>query len=201
MPEIIKNGYKTILCDPPWPEKGGGVIRRGADRHYDLMSVKAIAALPVQNLVHPHGAHLYLWTTNNYLADAITILQGWGFIYKTCITWQKNGNPGLGQYFRGLSEHVLFAVTKTRLPYKTIAGKRAQGVTAFTSPRKEHSCKPDELRQMAERVSYSPRIELFARENCPDWTCVGAELDLVLLPKHRRFGTCSSRQDRLFVYF
>ena len=29
--------YKTIYIDPPWPEHGGGKIKRGADRHYALM--------------------------------------------------------------------------------------------------------------------------------------------------------------------
>lgn len=29
-----KNKYKTIYADPPWPEQGGGKIKRGADRHY-----------------------------------------------------------------------------------------------------------------------------------------------------------------------
>lgn len=31
--------YKTIYIDPPWPERGGGKIKRGADRHYALMSI------------------------------------------------------------------------------------------------------------------------------------------------------------------
>lgn len=35
-----KNKYKTIYADPPWPEQGGGKIKRGADRHYPLMPVK-----------------------------------------------------------------------------------------------------------------------------------------------------------------
>jgi hypothetical protein len=30
---------------PPWPEYGGGKIKRGADRHYPLMSLKAIVQL------------------------------------------------------------------------------------------------------------------------------------------------------------
>jgi len=34
--------YRTIYADPPWPEYGSGKIKRGADRHYPLMSIKAI---------------------------------------------------------------------------------------------------------------------------------------------------------------
>lgn len=40
--------FRTILIDAPWPERGGGKIKRGADRHYPLMSVPKIMALPVQ---------------------------------------------------------------------------------------------------------------------------------------------------------
>ena len=42
--------YKTIYIDPPWEEKGGGKIKRGADKHYNLMTMKEIEALPIKNL-------------------------------------------------------------------------------------------------------------------------------------------------------
>jgi hypothetical protein len=29
--------YRCILADPPWLERGGGKIKRGADRHYPLL--------------------------------------------------------------------------------------------------------------------------------------------------------------------
>ena len=50
--------YKTIYIDPPWPERGGGKIKRGADRHYALMSIKEIKALPIASLADPEGCHL-----------------------------------------------------------------------------------------------------------------------------------------------
>ena len=39
--------YKTIYADPPWNEQGGGKIKRGADKHYNLMKTKEIIDLPV----------------------------------------------------------------------------------------------------------------------------------------------------------
>lgn len=39
--------YKTIYLDPPWMEKGGGKIKRGADRHYNLMTIDEIKQLPI----------------------------------------------------------------------------------------------------------------------------------------------------------
>ena len=166
--------YKTIYADPPWKESGGGKIKRGADRHYNLMSLDEIEALPVPQLADESGCHLYLWVTNNFLEKGLKIVKKWGFNYITVITWQKD-RFGLGQYYRGITEHCIFATTKKRLPYKVIDGKRAQGVTGFYEPKTAHSRKPDKMRAMIERVSYAPRLELFARERFDGWDSWGNE--------------------------
>ena len=84
---------------------------------------------------------------------------------------------GLGQYYRGLTEHCLFASTKKRLPYKMADGKRCQGVTGFSEPKTIHSSKPDSMRNVIEWVSYAPRIELFAREHHAGWDVWGNEVE------------------------
>jgi len=166
--------YKTIYADPPWPERGGGQIKRGADKHYNLMTVKEIAALPIRNIADDN-CHLYLWTTNNYLAQALEVMRAWGFRYVTTITWVKD-RIGLGQYYRGITEHCLFGV-KGNLPYKIIDGKRQQGRTVIIAPKTKHSEKPQEMRSMIEKVSYAPRIELFARQRFIGWDCWGDEIE------------------------
>ena len=165
--------YATIYADPPWLETGAGVKggRRGADRHYALMKTAEIMALPVTNLAEPN-AHLYLWATNRFLPDALKVMQAWGFGYRTTITWLKD-RFGLGQYFRGMTEHCLFGVRGV-IPYRTRPdGLRAQGVTGFRAPRTQHSAKPEEMRQMIELVSPGPYIELFARLSMPRWDAWG----------------------------
>jgi N6-adenosine-specific RNA methylase IME4 len=165
--------YKTIYIDPPWPEKGGGKIKRGADRHYNLMTIREILALPVIKIADPEGCHIYCWVTNNYLQAGLAALQAWEFRYVTAITWHKD-RIGLGQYFRGITEHCLFG-TKGSLPYKINEGKRQQGKTGFYAPKSNHSAKPAEMRNMIEIVSYEPRIELFARDRAPGWDVWGNE--------------------------
>ena len=168
--------YRTIYLDPPWPEQGGGKVKRGADRHYPLMKVSEIMAMKdVINSVADVNCHMYMWVTNNYLAEGLRALGEFGFSYKTKIEWIKGdpqthlfNNFGLGQYFRGITETCLFGV-KGNLIYKVINGKRAQGKTAFFANRREHSRKPEEMRAMIELVSYEPRIEFFARESFPGW--------------------------------
>lgn len=140
------------------------------------MPVKDIMALPIGELADPEGCHLYCWTTNNYLPAALECIQMWGFEYITTITWLKD-RVGLGQYYRGLTEHCLFASTKKRLPYKMADGKRCQGATGFSEPKTIHSRKPDCMRNMIEWVSYAPRIELFAREHHAGWDVWGNEVE------------------------
>ena len=176
--------YSTIVADPPWPEYGGGKIRRGANKHYSLMSLDEIKSLEdqVKAWRSPEGCHLYLWVTNNYLPAGLEVMAAWGFAYRTCITWGKITETGtlaigLGQYFRGASEHCLFGVYG-HLPYRMTDGddpKRGQGRTLILAPRQEHSQKPDALIDMAEVVSHPPRLEMFAREHRLGWDVWGNE--------------------------
>lgn len=170
--------YLTIYADPPWMESGGGKIKRGADRHYPLMKTREICALNVNGVhvsqVAADDAHLYLWVTNNFLSEGLRTMEAWGFEYKTAITWAKD-RVGLGQYFRGQTEHCLFGV-RGNLPYKLTKGIRQQGQTLFYAPRRAHSEKPEEMRGMIERVSYGPFIELFARRKTSRWDVWGNEI-------------------------
>ena len=68
---------------------------------------------------------------------------------------------------------------KGRLPYKkSEEGKRMQGKTCILAPRtKSHSQKPEEMREMIQRVSYPPYVELFARKPSPGWDVWGDEVE------------------------
>jgi len=169
--------YQIIYADPPWMERGGGKIKRGADKHYPLMKTKEIISLPVNTITYDN-AHLYLWVTNNFLIDGLKVMDSWGFIYKTMITWVKD-RFGLGQYFRGQTEHCLFGV-KGNIPYKSINGKRQQGTTIIYSPRSKHSQKPNKMRLLIEKVSDREgfnKIELFARQKVKGWDVWGDEIN------------------------
>jgi len=167
--------YHVILADPPWNERGGGKIVRGAQRHYPLMKTKEVCALPVGEIADK-DCHLYLWVTNNFLPDGLLVIEAWGFSYITMITWVKD-KIGLGQYFRGQTEHCLFA-RKGKLPFLIKDGRRAQGVTVFGARRRRHSQKPERMRRMIDHVSGSSerrKIELFAREKVSGWDAWGYE--------------------------
>lgn len=172
--------YRTIYADPPWPLRGAGRIVRGAQRHYALMTVKEIEGLAgLIREITADEAHLWLWTTNGFLWEGLRVMEAWGFRYVTVITWFK-GIPGMGQYLRGVTEQCLFGVRGT-LPYRlTDDGHRSQGLTGvFWAPhgKRVHSQKPPAVRSMIERVSYPPRVELFARMTVDGWTPWGNETE------------------------
>jgi N6-adenosine-specific RNA methylase IME4 len=98
--------YRCIYLDPPWPERGGGKSKRGADRHYDTMTVPQIVQIIDEALgwgdhgpgpcSHAHvadDAHCWLWATDNYLRHGLQIMEGMGFRYKRTLVWCKT-SPG-----------------------------------------------------------------------------------------------------------
>jgi N6-adenosine-specific RNA methylase IME4 len=166
--------YRTILADPPWNERGGGKIKRGADRHYDLMRTHDIIDLMRYTLDGKiaDDAHLYLWVTNNYLPDGLAVLGALGFSYKTNIVWAKN-RPGIGQYFRGQHELCLFGVRGKGFSVRTERRDIATLLGKGMLPRTEHSVKPPEIYELVESRSEGPYIELFARRRVVGWDSWG----------------------------
>ena len=103
--------FRTILADPPWDIQQRGA--RGAETHYDLMTLERIKAMPVADLAED-DAHLWLWVTNATLRHGYDVAEAWGFTVRSPLTWIKF-RLGLGNYLRNSTEHLLFA-TKGRAP-------------------------------------------------------------------------------------
>lgn len=98
------------------------------------------------------------------------MLGAWGFEYTTMLTWHKLGAPGMGWYFRGDTEHVLFGVKgKLGIP------SRLRLSNHFAAARTGHSSKPDRFYEIVERVSPDPRLEMFARRRRVGWDVWGFE--------------------------
>jgi N6-adenosine-specific RNA methylase IME4 len=140
------------------------------------MTNPEIASLPVRDYADTN-AHLYLWVTNVRLfregGDGLgpyEIMDVWGFRYITTLTWHKLGPPGLGWYFRGDTEHVLFGVKG-----KLGIAPAIRESNHFAAARAEHSVKPDRFYEIVERVSPEPRLELFARRRRYGWDVWGDE--------------------------
>jgi N6-adenosine-specific RNA methylase IME4 len=161
--------YRTIVIDPPWPERGGG--GRGAQEHYDLLDTSEIAdvILAADPWRPDPDCHLYLWATNTHLPAGLELLARLGFRYITTLTWAKQ-SIGLGQYFRGQTEHVLFGVRGSA----PIAPARRLS-TLIAAHRGRHSEKPPRFYEIVEQVSPEPRLEMFARRRRVGWDVWGYE--------------------------
>ncbi len=167
--------FSTIVIDPPWrlDEEGDGEHDQPgwSAPPYATMRLEQLTALPIGRYAD-RDCHLYLWATNRSLFKGQILLEAWGFRYVTCLTWCKP-HFGLGSYFRGQTEHVLFAV-KGSQPLK-----RHDVGTWFAAPRgpRGHSSKPTEFYNLVESCSPGPYLELFARESREGWVSWGAELN------------------------
>ena len=169
--ELIEAGkrFATIVLDPPWDwddEEDHEQFGRGRPT-YAMLPYEKLLDLPVGQLAEDN-AHLYLWITCRSLPKGFGLLREWGFRYITTLTWCKP-SFGMGNYFRGSTEHVLFGV-RGNLPLR-----RHDVGTWFQAARGPdgHSSKPQEFFDLVESCSPGPYLEMFARRERPGWTTWG----------------------------
>ena len=164
--------FSTIVIDPPWDwgDKGDVDQLGRAKPTYATMTLPELLELPVGTMADS-DCHLYLWITNRSLPKGFALLEEWGFRYVTALTWCKP-SFGMGNYFRGSTEHVLFGVKGS------LALKRKDVGTWFTAPRGSngHSSKPAAFYALVESCSHGPYLEMFARSCRAGWTSWGAEI-------------------------
>ena len=163
--------FQTIVLDPPWDWGDEGDVNQfgRARPTYATMSFEEILALPVSDLAQG-DAHIYLWITNRSLPKGFMLLDAWGFRYITALTWCKL-SFGMGNYFRGQTEHILFGVRGS------LALLRKDVGTWFQAPRPgQHSGKPDAFYELVEQCSPGPWLDMFARQERPGWASWGAEV-------------------------
>jgi N6-adenosine-specific RNA methylase IME4 len=154
------------------------------------MTLDEICALPVENLA-ASMAHLYLWTPNALLPDALKVMGAWGFSYKANIVWHKirkdggSDGRGVGFYFRNVTELLLFGTRGKNA--RTLSPGRSQ-VNMMQSRKREHSRKPDEQYEIIEACSPGPYLELFARGERAGWTTWGNQADSSYRPTWKTYA-------------
>ncbi len=163
--------FSTICIDPPWDwgdEGDNSQFGRG-NTTYGAMSHEELLSFPVGQ----YGAadsHIYLWITNRSLPKGFSLLEAWGYRYVVCLTWCKP-SIGMGNYFRGSTEQVLFGVRGS------LSLERKDVGTWFAAPRgKKHSAKPDGFYDLVESCSPGPYLDVFSRRERDGWVCWGGEL-------------------------
>lgn len=171
-------GWEVVYADPPWryenPPVGGG---RAIERQYSTMPVEAIRNMPVADVSAP-DAVLFLWATNPLLRQALSVLESWGFDYKTNAVWCKD-KIGTGYWFR--QQHELLLVGRRGDAKHPPPELRRSSV--FDARRIAHSHKPWTVAEWIEQAYPDRRrVELFAREQRPGWAAWGNELRQCVMP-------------------
>ena len=139
------------------------------------------------------------------LPRAFELIEAWGFQYKTvAFTWVKLNRAAKHEadYFTGLGYWTRANPEQCLLATRGKPSRLAKDVKRLVvERRREHSRKPDAVRERIERRVRGPYLELFARETNPGWDCWGDQMMFdhggcrtrrqpsTLVVQRRRFGT------------
>ncbi len=178
--------YKIILADPAWRFSSGP--NKNPERHYRTMPIREIAKLPVRDLAHPDGCRLLLWATPPILLLPFgprEVMAAWGFRYSTVRVWGKlwpredemfiypdSWSRGPGYETTGDAEFLIIGKRGRPQSLRTVAKPRG----LFFARRREHSRKPDLIRDEIAQLFDGPRCELFSRSSHPGFDAWGHEL-------------------------
>lgn len=192
----IEGGWGFIKADPPWNFRSWVAnanleSSRAAERHYRTMTLDEIAAMPVKQIA-AKNAHLALWITSPFLIAGyhLKIMRAWGFKpSSTFVVWVKLKRSAGGEQLQliTLSElhrflHFGQGHTTRKNVEICVLGRRGNArriakdvPELIVTPVREHSRKPDEAFERAQRYADGPYLELFSREERDGWTTWGNE--------------------------
>jgi N6-adenosine-specific RNA methylase IME4 len=157
------NRMGCIVVDPPWSILGSTLP-------YEAIEFGKLKDLPIPELA-AERCHLHLWTLPNpYHFAAYEIIRHWGFRVVSEFVWCKT-QLGKGHYWRMSHEILLTAVRREDDRFDDLSLR-----SWIEAPRGRHSEKPDSVREMIERASPAPRLEVFARKLVPGWFAWGHEI-------------------------
>jgi N6-adenosine-specific RNA methylase IME4 len=168
-PPLPDGQFRVIVIDAPWQYdlRSDDITHRGSIP-YPSMTLDEIKALDVAGRAH-EDCILWLWTTNSHIPHAFEIVEGWGFTYKTMLTWVKPG-IGCGHWLRGQTEHCLMCVRGK--PTITLTNH----TTFLEGPMRKHSQKPEEFYRMVETLCPGSKLEMFSRQQREGWAVFGNEV-------------------------
>lgn len=161
--------FPVIYADPPWRYEHIETESRAVENQYPTMSLDDICAMRLGD-VTTDDAVLFLWATSPKLAEAMRVVESWGFVYRTCLVWDKE-RIGMGYYAR--QQHELLLVATKGHPPAPAPDARPASVVRVRRP-EEHSAKPPEFYEIIERMYPAlPKLELFCRSPRKGWVAWG----------------------------
>ena len=169
--------YGVVVADPEWrfePRSRQTGMDRAADNHYPTSTLELIKSRDVASIA-ADDAVLFLWATAPMLPEALSVMEAWGFRYKSNYVWLKN-RIGTGYWNRNAHEHLLIGV-RGNIPAPAPGTQWDSVVEAAVG---EHSAKPPIFLEMVEEYYPNlPKIELNRRGPVrPGWDAWGNEAEI-----------------------
>jgi len=161
--------FNVVYADPPWRYEHAETDSRKIENQYPTMSLDEICDLPVSSICADDSV-LIMWSTSPKLAEAMRVIESWGFVYRTCMVWDKE-RIGMGYYARQQHELLLIAA-RGSLPVPEATNRPASVVRIKRD--EQHSAKPHEFYDIIEKMypEYA-KVELFARNQRDGWAAWG----------------------------
>jgi N6-adenosine-specific RNA methylase IME4 len=170
--------YNVIYADCPWNIKAGRPLKgykrengkqlfittsqKSKDLPYPTMTIDEMENLDVKSIT-ADNAHLYFWTTNQYLPKAFQMAK-------------KPLGGGLGGTFKITTEFLIFATKGSLKANEMVIGTWFDVKRKYVNGYPCHSKKPDFFYELIEKVSPGLKLEMFARENRNGWDAFGNEI-------------------------
>lgn len=179
-PLLPPGKFAVIYADPPWQYSNTG-FDQSASSHYPTLTEEKIIELKDNSLraitdLSDKSTVLFLWATNPLIPEAIHVLEGWGFQYKTNMAWIKDRGRGKGWWLKSKHE-LLFIGVKEKTPHP-----KERFDSCFEAKREsKHSKKPETVYEFIEKMYPGSKdetyyVELFARISYPGWKAWGNQL-------------------------
>ena len=175
---LPKKKYRTIVIDPPWEYGrvwGKSTNQDKSVKHvlipYPMLTIEEIKTLPIRKLAQKN-CEIYLWTTQKHLPVVFDVLRAWECRYCQTLVWcKKPRGKGQGGVYCPTTEFLILG------RYGNMPKVERIDTTWWLVKRtKEHSRKSEFFQNMIERVSYKPRLEMFARRERNGWDVWGNEI-------------------------
>ena len=180
--------YNLIMADPAWTWEAWSELglSKSPQAQYDCMPLDLIKQMPVRELAW-QNCLLWLWAHPAMVEEAYAVMREWGFEPKTMGFWTKrttNGKLAFGQghILRCAGEPFIlgepFLIGTTGKPATARNVRSVIEAPVIEGPAREHSRKPEECYDAAERLRPGPKADLFSRQSRKGWDSWGNEKTL-----------------------
>lgn len=159
---------QLVLADPPWRYDFAQADSRQIENQYPSADLDEIIAHSPDT---EDDCVLLLWATVAKLPEALEVMSGWGFQYKTHAVWDKQ-KIGMGYWFRGQHELLLVGTKGSMSPPE----EATRVSSVFREERGKHSEKPECVYEWIEAAFPDQiKLEMYCRNPRAGWLVMGNE--------------------------